>query len=300
MARRRRPKSGCDTAGQRHLPQRVTAALYVETRGQRIRESGDTGDTRPRPVCPRSFATFPQIGRGSGTPGTEGTLSRHRPPRPWHSSTARRSRLHCVPVARRRRAHRTAPHVYPPNGNIYGMENKGSEPARLHTEIQALNVKLMGSYQTFTHGWQFKWGPFYFSKHVNSTHITQVYIVFNSICFIAGIVLALLGGNISVVGISLIVGSVFSFGTFVSQFWTVVTQNELDSDRQIDPSGYFAATEDMRQKRDALLRRSWDLEERKKDSQKGKSNLRVIYREPSVRHRARPRPTTFRRAPKHQ
>ena len=180
------------------------------------------------------------------------------------------------------------------------MDDKSSELARLRTEIQALDVKLRESLHGTTMGWQFRWGPFYISKYLNSTYITQIYIAFNLICFIAGIALALLGGNISVVGASLIVGSVFSFGTFVSQFWTVVTQNEIESFRQIDPSGTFAAIDDIRQTRDHLLRRSWDLAERRKDSRKRESNPKPTYRQPSVRHRVRPRPSTFRRAPKHQ
>jgi hypothetical protein len=45
-------KGGCNTTGAGQLPQGVTAALSNGTRGQRIREGGDTGDTRPRAVSP--------------------------------------------------------------------------------------------------------------------------------------------------------------------------------------------------------------------------------------------------------
>jgi hypothetical protein len=59
MARHRRPKSGCNTLGRDTPPHRVTAALCVGPRGQRVRESGDTGDTRPRSVSPLLWHVSP-------------------------------------------------------------------------------------------------------------------------------------------------------------------------------------------------------------------------------------------------
>jgi hypothetical protein len=59
MARPQRPKSGCNTLGDGTRAQRVTAALSTGTPGQRIRESGDTGDACPRPVSPILYHVFP-------------------------------------------------------------------------------------------------------------------------------------------------------------------------------------------------------------------------------------------------
>jgi hypothetical protein len=89
-----------------------------------------------------------------------------------------------------------------------------------------------------------------------SGHITGIYILFNVVFFAAGIGFIFVKGVLQTLGIALVVGSLFSFGTFVSQFWMLETQREHDvSDRAFD-EGY----EDARYKEiQRLAKKEWEL-----------------------------------------
>jgi hypothetical protein len=44
-----------------------------------------------------------------------------------------------------------------------------------------------------------------------------------------GIVLSLLGRSLESLGVALVVGAIFSFGAFISQFWAVSSQREFET-----------------------------------------------------------------------
>jgi hypothetical protein len=76
MARRQGPKSGCNTLRGHHTPSVLQPLFLLGTRGQRIRESGDTGDTCPRPVSPPDHRVFPAQDR-TGDSGDSGDTFCH-------------------------------------------------------------------------------------------------------------------------------------------------------------------------------------------------------------------------------
>ena len=68
-------------------------------------------------------------------------------------------------------------------------------------------------------------GPIRFEA--SSGIITIGYIAFHAACFVIGIVLITLGGIPRDVGIAVVVGALFAFGSFMAQWWAVVVQREI-------------------------------------------------------------------------
>jgi hypothetical protein len=108
------------------------------------------------------------------------------------------------------------------------MEDANAELRRLRQELEAANDAFWEEYERVKRVWHFKFGPLRFERAVGSQFITRVYVAFNAICFAVGIVLVVLGGVSGTVGVALIVGSLFAFGSFVAQYWAIVTQEEID------------------------------------------------------------------------
>jgi len=54
------------------------------------------------------------------------------------------------------------------------------------------------------------------------------YVAFNIAGMIAGIVMILNKGVLRELGIAIVVGSIFAFGSFIEQWWTIEVQQELD------------------------------------------------------------------------
>jgi hypothetical protein len=57
--------------------------------------------------------------------------------------------------------------------------------------------------------------------------ITIGYIAFHVTCLAVGIVLIIHGGTPKDIGIAVVVGAIFAFGSFMAQWWAVVVQREL-------------------------------------------------------------------------
>jgi hypothetical protein len=78
-----------------------------------------------------------------------------------------------------------------------------------------------------TSSWQITAGPVHIKAVVRSGTVTWIYVFFNAICFVSGVIFIGIGGvTLTALGTSIIVGALFAFGSFVSQFWAVVAQRE--------------------------------------------------------------------------
>jgi hypothetical protein len=85
--------------------------------------------------------------------------------------------------------------------------------------------------------WQLKAGPVSLHGALTSSQITWLYILFNAACIAAGVALVFFKGYLQTLGISLIVGGLFSFGAFAAQLWSVALQEENKVfDRAYDPA----------------------------------------------------------------
>ena len=137
------------------------------------------------------------------------------------------------------------------------MNDVNAELRQLREELQAVDQEFREAWYSIAGEWQFSLGPINIQRKIGSVTIAQVYVIFNAACFATGIALALLGGTISTVGVSLIVGALFSFGALVAQFWTIVTQQRLDLNKQIytNNDAQFAKFRELDAKRTELLKR---------------------------------------------
>lgn len=81
--------------------------------------------------------------------------------------------------------------------------------------------------------WNFGIGPFRLRRVVSSQGITRVYVMFNVLCFAVGVGLIAVGGIPGNVGIALVVGALFAFGSFVSQVWAVAAQHEREVQNRV-------------------------------------------------------------------
>lgn len=63
---------------------------------------------------------------------------------------------------------------------------------------------------------------------IHSGWISLGYIAFNIVAFVAGVIMIFHKGEFRDLGTAIIVGSLFSVGSFMAQWWTVQTQFELE------------------------------------------------------------------------
>jgi hypothetical protein len=69
------------------------------------------------------------------------------------------------------------------------------------------------------------------SSHV----IVAIYVLFNVACLAVGVAFTLQHGVLQTLGIALVVGGLFSFGTFVAQWWNHIWQDQnVVMDRAFD------------------------------------------------------------------
>ena len=73
-----------------------------------------------------------------------------------------------------------------------------------------------------------KLGPFRKSNTISLEVLIAGYVLFNIICFATGIGFIFLKGAFQALGIALVVGSVFSFGTSMAQWWDHAWQKQKD------------------------------------------------------------------------
>ncbi len=76
--------------------------------------------------------------------------------------------------------------------------------------------------------WGAELGPLAIRARISLEVISAAYILFNIICFSTGIAFIFLRGAFQTPGIALVVGSVFSFGTFTAQWWDHAWQRQKD------------------------------------------------------------------------
>ena len=110
------------------------------------------------------------------------------------------------------------------------MSDADDRIRQLHQELDAADTKIASQIGQLTSRWQLRGGPVRISAVVSSGRITWVIIVFNTVCLVLGAVLIISGGATRIaLGIAIVVGAVFSFGAFLTQFWAVAVTRELET-----------------------------------------------------------------------
>jgi hypothetical protein len=104
------------------------------------------------------------------------------------------------------------------------MSNSRDDQERLQEELRLTSRAFGQEVKRLLPKWQLSFGPVVFRSSVDPENIARIYILFNISCLVVGVILIFLKGAFQVLGISLIVGGLFSFGAFVAQVWTVAAE----------------------------------------------------------------------------
>jgi hypothetical protein len=97
---------------------------------------------------------------------------------------------------------------------------------QLEKEINRAREAFDAEYRSISSAWGGKIGPFPVNITVSAQGITTAFIMFNLVCFAAGIAFTLQRGILQALGISLVVGGLFSVGTFTAQWWDHAWQRQ--------------------------------------------------------------------------
>ncbi|MBB5808960.1 hypothetical protein F4560_008728 [Saccharothrix ecbatanensis] len=92
-------------------------------------------------------------------------------------------------------------------------------------------VKLLRefrSYQRQVHRWTISLGKLRFSRPVSSQGVAWLFLVWHLTAGVAGVVITIIWSSNRALGIALVVGSLFGFGSFLSQVWGQAIGREKD------------------------------------------------------------------------
>lgn len=96
------------------------------------------------------------------------------------------------------------------------LRRRGDELAKLRD--------LHGQFIT----WSMELGPLQFSAQVGSHTITLVFIAWHLLAGAAGTVITIIWPSNKELGVALIVGALFGFGSFLAQFWSQAVDKETE------------------------------------------------------------------------
>jgi hypothetical protein len=114
------------------------------------------------------------------------------------------------------------------------MNSREMSRDELHSELRLAAERLWAEYRRVGPQWS-AGNPARPQVRINSALFAMIYALFNSVCLIFGLIFVFFKGATQALGIALVVGSLFSFGAFVAQFWSAAMQREADAiDRAFD------------------------------------------------------------------
>ena len=128
----------------------------------------------------------------------------------------------------------------------------------LQYELRLAAERLWAEYRRVGPKWS-AGNPTRSQVRINSALFAMIYVLFNAACLILGLTFVFFKGAAQTLGVSLIVGSLFSFGAFVAQFWSAAMQREAQAiDRAFDEGNQDIRYTDLRR----LAKAFWELSER--------------------------------------
>jgi hypothetical protein len=75
--------------------------------------------------------------------------------------------------------------------------------------------------------------PLQYYRHITAVLIFLSYVAFNLIGIIVGAVMILSKGVLRELGVAIVVGSIFAFGSFIAQWWSIEVQQEIDFNSRV-------------------------------------------------------------------
>ena len=113
------------------------------------------------------------------------------------------------------------------------VNDSTSEIDRLLRDLREVERALATAFMEEAAGWGVGVGPIRIQGIFTPELITIIFVVFNALCFVLGVVFSLLGGTLSSLGVSLVVGSIFAVSAFVAQLWAVSYQRAKEVRRKV-------------------------------------------------------------------
>jgi len=133
------------------------------------------------------------------------------------------------------------------------VDNSRQQRDQLEKDVQRAHAAFDRESRSMTSTWIGRLGPFPLSIPANSQVIIAIYLLFNGVCFAVGVAFTLQHGTLQTLGISLVVGGLFSFGTFTAQWWDHVWQDQNKTTDRAFNSGYH----DKRYEEIQRLAKNW-------------------------------------------
>ena len=140
------------------------------------------------------------------------------------------------------------------------MTESGAELDRLRQELSSVEGAFWEEYRGLTTGWQFSFGPIRIRRHVSHTFIAQIFITFHILCFALGVGLIFTTGPTRELGIALVVGSTFAFGSFLSQFWALSIEEGRAIYKEVAGDFEIRDLKQLAKKREQILNQIKQLE----------------------------------------
>jgi hypothetical protein len=138
---------------------------------------------------------------------------------------------------------------------VSDSRSKGNgELDQLVAELQDVNGEFWTAFGSHTMSWQLVIGRFRIHRILGSGDWALMYLGFCLVCLSAGAVLTFVEGA-KELGIALVVGAVFAFGSLATQAWAIQMQKEQDADSQTfgrERQRYFQG---LLKRRDLLIER---------------------------------------------
>ena len=155
-----------------------------------------------------------------------------------------------------RRSWHCSTHTRAVRRRVCSMTDQNEDLAILSQQLRLVEQEVRREIRRRTsEGWGL--GPVRFEA--SSGLITVGYIAFHIACFTAGIVLIALGGTPRDIGIAVVVGAIFAFGSFMAQWWAVAVQRELSIMDAADQESDAALWHDLALKRARISRQIEEL-----------------------------------------
>jgi hypothetical protein len=141
------------------------------------------------------------------------------------------------------------------------MTDPRIELDQLRRELKDTEPVLWPSYWDFAKGWLGVFGPPTIRRRASPIFIAQVFVLFHILCFAIGAGLILTSGSSAhELGIAMVVGFIFAFGSFVGQLFAIAYRRTNEIAQQITGSQKMNDLKQLAARREAIMRQIEQLE----------------------------------------
>ena len=140
------------------------------------------------------------------------------------------------------------------------MTDPSIELNRLRRELKDTEAVLWPSYWDLAKGWLSPFGPPTIRRPASPIFVAQLFVLFHILCFAVGAGLIFTSGPARELGIAMVVGSIFAFGSFVGQLFSVAYGRANEIMQQITGTQKVEELKQLAARREALKRQIDQLE----------------------------------------